>query len=88
MTHPKGEKRCIGCGKTKLLRDFYRVHKGSEERQSRCKRCDNESRVKRFGGRDHGSTGKFCRLCCGLPWRVQGGVCRDCGLECREEGVR
>lgn len=81
------EKVCVHCGRPKLLRDFYRVRKGSEERQSRCKRCDNESRVKRQGYFSYhkGRTGKFCRLCCGLPWRVDGPRCRACGLAYREE---
>lgn len=81
-------KVCVQCGVEKLLVDFYRVRKGSEVRQSRCKRCDNESRAARNSwGRETGSTGKFCRLCLGLPWRVVGARCRTCGQEYREEGV-
>jgi hypothetical protein len=43
-------KRCIDCGKRKPVGDFYRVHKDSEHRQSRCKPCDNR---KRMGGKDY-----------------------------------
>lgn len=39
------EKRCIQCGKLKPLDDFYRIHKDSEHRQSRCKKCDNGKRA-------------------------------------------
>lgn len=36
---------CITCQKEKPREDFYRLHKGSEARQSRCKVCDNEVRM-------------------------------------------
>ena len=47
-------KRCIDCGATKPVDDFYRQFKGAPFRQSRCKVCDNAKRagnVKRGIGR-------------------------------------
>ncbi len=45
MTEPKKEKkRCVGCGDDKELDDFYRLRKGEEARQARCKLCDNNTR--------------------------------------------
>lgn len=39
-------KVCIDCkGRPKPLSAFYRVHRDSEQRQSRCKRCDNLRRT-------------------------------------------
>lgn len=43
-------KRCIDCGVNKGPEWFYRVHKGSERRQSRCKPCDNRKRAGRKAG--------------------------------------
>ncbi len=39
------KKTCIDCGKAKSLDAFYRLFKGSEHRQSRCKPCDNRKRA-------------------------------------------
>ena len=38
-------KTCIDCKKHLPLDDFYRVRKGKEWRQSRCKVCDNAKRA-------------------------------------------
>lgn len=39
-----GRLKCIDCGKWKSAADFYRLRKASEDRQSRCKVCDNLKR--------------------------------------------
>lgn len=38
-------KTCIDCQKSLAVDSFYRVHKDSEHRQSRCKPCDNRKRT-------------------------------------------
>lgn len=38
-------KTCIGCRTAKPLEEFYRVHRGAERRQPRCKVCDNRKRA-------------------------------------------
>jgi hypothetical protein len=82
-------KVCSVCGKEKPIGAFYFVRKDSDKRQSRCKLCDNRSRVARqhVDGADRGLTGKHCPLCLGMSWRVQGPRCRRCGLEHREEVI-
>jgi hypothetical protein len=53
----KETKVCIQCGHPKSLDDFYRVKKGEERRNSRCKPCDNAVRAM-------GSLRNFkCRMC-------------------------
>jgi hypothetical protein len=54
-TTPTEKKACIDCGSKKPLDAFYRVHKDSEHRQSRCKPCDNRKRGGNFkrGVSDH-----------------------------------
>lgn len=37
--HERMEKRCTGCGVSKLETDFDRVRKGNEKRKARCKDC-------------------------------------------------
>jgi hypothetical protein len=45
------KKRCSTCGEEKDLEHcFWRVRKGSEERQSRCKVCDGAARAKNMRG--------------------------------------
>lgn len=39
------KKTCIDCDQNLSVEAFYRVHKDSEHRQSRCKRCDNKRRA-------------------------------------------
>ncbi len=41
-------KQCIDCGERKPADQFYRMHKGNEARQSRCKPCDNRKRTGNF----------------------------------------
>ncbi len=41
----KKTKVCVDCKKRKPLDDFYRVHRGDESRQARCKLCDNAKRT-------------------------------------------
>lgn len=38
-------KACIGCKLELPLDHFYRLRRGEEERQSRCKPCDNAKRA-------------------------------------------
>lgn len=38
-------KVCVDCKEAQPLDAFYRKHKGEEERQARCKPCDNRKRV-------------------------------------------
>jgi len=78
-------KRCSKCRETKPIHDFYRVRKGQEERQARCKLCYERGRKDRPPRMTRGLNGRFCPLCAGLSWRVRGPRCRHCGLEFREE---
>ncbi len=39
------KKLCIDCRRRQPLDNFYRVFKGSDHRQSRCKPCDNRKRA-------------------------------------------
>lgn len=84
-------KRCIQCGVTKPLSDFYAHPSGKG--QSRCKVCDNNTRVKRSGGTPGAPPGPrpkrfICFKCGSMPHRVEGVRCSGCGLERREEKVR
>ena len=45
MMPTRAGKKCIECRQRLPLERFYRVHKGSPKRQSRCKACDNAKRV-------------------------------------------
>lgn len=48
------KKICIDCGSKKPLDAFYRVHKDSEHRQSRCKPCDNRKRTGNYKRDENG----------------------------------
>jgi hypothetical protein len=76
--HTGPTKRCIDCRKTLPVDAFYRVHKGSKIRQSRCKRCDNKRRC--HGGPLRRPRQMLCALCYGLPERVIGEQCASCNL--------
>jgi hypothetical protein len=38
-------KRCIGCGVERSLLEFYVMRSSKDGRQSRCKACDNSTRM-------------------------------------------
>lgn len=66
-----GGKRCIECGELKSADEFYRMRKGGEALQARCKACDNQARA--YGSlREERSRrptkGKACHICEGMPW--------------------
>ena len=48
----EGMKTCIDCRRRLPVDRFYRVHRGSEARQSRCRDCDNAKRVQNSRSKD------------------------------------
>ncbi len=47
MKPPATTKRCIDCKRELPVDSFYRLRRGEDDRQARCKPCDNAKR----GGR-------------------------------------
>jgi hypothetical protein len=83
-------KTCITCGESKPLSAFYRIHRHSDERQRRCKSCDNAVRAygveaMRARGRPVTGTRKYCGLCYGLAHQRKRPRCPVCGGLYREE---
>jgi hypothetical protein len=81
-------KHCSKCHERKDMEDFYRSSTSSDGRQSRCKKCERT----RSRGRSHDRTGtghprkfgRFCSTCCGMPHRVKGDKCAECGTPAPE----
>lgn len=62
MPTKPAKKTCIDCLRRLTLEHFYRLHKGSSERQSRCKACDNVKRVQSARTRAGRGTPSIVRL--------------------------
>jgi hypothetical protein len=76
-------KACSGCHIPKDLNDFYRSATSADGRQSRCKVCERDRSKQRkhekTGNGHPRKFGRFCTMCCGMPHRVKGDVCEECG---------
>jgi len=82
-------KKCRRCGRIRSADRFYASSSAPDGLQYQCKACDRKrARTRKLGDdgdRSPCKFGKFCSKCCGLPHRVKGGVCEECGLEYKDE---
>ena len=83
MTIPYREKRCIACGLVRPIEEFARS--GRRHRQPRCNTCREEARERRGRNGRKQIPCAYCSLCCGLAHRVEGPMCRECGLRYAEQ---